>query len=63
MQPLKRGRGRANKWQSPEESVFFSSSIKGPELPNTELLMSHFSFHAKDFLNNRYKLQINLSAK
>ena len=58
------GRGRgANKWQSPEGGLYFSVLLsKGPELPNTELLMSHFSYHAKDFLNNRYKLQIEFKA-
>ena len=54
------GRGRgSNRWQSPKGGLYFSVLLsKGPKLPNTDLLMSHFSYHAKEFLNNRYHLKI-----
>ena len=59
-----KGRGRgSNQWQSPEGGLYFSVLLsKGPELPNIELLMSHFSYHAMDFLNKRYQLQIKFKA-
>ena len=59
-----KGRGRgSNQWRSPTGGLYFSVLLsKGPKLPNTELLMSHFSYHAMDFLNKRYKLQIQFKA-
>ncbi len=54
------GRGRGtNKWKSPKGGLYFSVLLsKGPNLPNVNLLMSHFAYHARDFLNDRYKLEI-----
>lgn len=54
------GRGRGhNQWFSPVGGLYFSVLLsKGPLIPDANYLMTHFSHHAREFLNKRYDLKI-----